>query len=240
MITVSAPQSVYQQHAREDQCHELILEHLSYVRHVVGRIGVGLPAACDREDLESAGMVGLIEAARQFDPGRGVPFSAFALPRIRGAVFDELRRNMPVSQKKHKQIVQVQQAWNAATPPVSVEDIAEKTGFSTDVVWECLELIRLLHPEPWKDLESAVQACAARPRNEVAENVERNEALRVLADAIEQLPQRERLSLTLYHLEDLRLKEIAEVLDVSESRVSRIVARAEFRVKEFFRAKYAL
>ncbi len=239
-MSVSAPEQRYQELAREDRSHELIMGHLQYVRHVVGRISVGLPSTCDREDLESSGMVGLIEAARQFDPGRGVPFTAFALPRIRGAVFDELRRNTPVSQDKQRQIVRVQRAWDEAAPPVSIEDIAEKTGFTTDLVWECLELIRLLHPEPCSDLESAVPVGVARPRDVVVERVERNEALTVLADAIEQLPQRERLSLTLYHLEDLRLKEIAQLLNLSESRVSRLVGRAEFRLKEFFRAKYAL
>src|SRR5262245_65056886 len=96
---MSAAVRSYQDVAVRDRRDALILEHLSVVRHVVGRLLTELPPGLDSENLEAAGMLGLVEAARHFDPNRGVDFRTYAQSRIRGAVLDELRRNCPLPQR---------------------------------------------------------------------------------------------------------------------------------------------
>jgi RNA polymerase sigma factor FliA len=98
----------YRQVADRNSRDQLIVDHLDFVRHVLGRIVAGLPKGIDFENLEAAGVLGLVEAAGQYDPAREVPFKTYAFPRVRGAIFDELRRNCPLPQ-------QMLQRW--ATPP---------------------------------------------------------------------------------------------------------------------------
>ena len=85
----------YQQVSQQSEREQRILDHLEYVRHVVGRLVAGLPFGTDVDNLMSAGTLGLVEAANSYDSSRGVVFTTFAYPRIRGAIIDELRRNCP-------------------------------------------------------------------------------------------------------------------------------------------------
>jgi RNA polymerase sigma factor for flagellar operon FliA len=214
----------------------LILEHMEYVRQLLGKMLGGLPTGVDIENLEAAGTLGLIEAARKYDPGRGVTFKTFAYQRIRGAILDELRRNCPLSQQKMQQIAAVQRACESLQPPITPEDIAKESGLSVSTVEECLEAVRLTQPEPWNDLKCMVHDRWNRGGHRTPEaEAERNEIKQILADGIEELPERERLVVTLYYLEDLRYKEIGNVLNLSESRVSRLLTRAEFRLRELVR-----
>src|SRR5262245_16577406 len=89
---------VYQQFSAQAQREELILAHLSLVRHILGRLTAKLPPRVDLDNLEAAGILGLVEAANRFEPERGVAFKTFAYTRIRGAIYDELRRNSPFPQ----------------------------------------------------------------------------------------------------------------------------------------------
>lgn len=221
----------YRQAAARDERERLILEHLEDVRHILARIAVRLPGDVDRQNLESAGVLGLVEAAGQFDPHRGVEFGAFARMRIRGAILDELRRNCPLPQRMLKRLALVRQAQLRLDPPVSTVALAHFTGLSEEEVEECRQFAVLTRQEPWSE-ELSEQLVDDRNGGSSADAVERREMQSRLADAIEQLPERERLVLTLYHLEDLRLREIAEVLKLSESRVSRLLSRAESRLRD--------
>jgi len=235
---MNAGRKVYQDAFRKREQDQLILEHLEYVRQLLGKMAAGLPSGVDMENLESAGILGLIEAARKYDPNRGASFKTFAYQRIRGAILDELRRNCPLSQQKMQELAAIQEACESLPPPVTTEAIAEATGLAESTVEECLQAARLTQPEAWNDLHSMVHDHWSRSDHAAPEaEAERNEMKEILADGIEQLPDRERLVVTLFHMEDLRYKEIGQVLDLSESRVCRLLARGEFKLKEFVRAR---
>ncbi len=215
---------------------ELVLENLEFVRHVLGKLAVNLPTSVDIENLESAGVLGLVEASQNFDPERGVAFRTFSHPRVRGAIIDELRRSSPLPQQILQQVALVSKACETLEPPITPEQIAESSGLNVEQVEICLEAIRLTRPIEWD--ESLVDIGVRRATKSAnAAGLELEETSRVLADCIEQLPEQERTVVTLYYLEDLRLKEIGKVLNLSESRMSRVLTKAEFRLGEAVRER---
>jgi len=226
----------YRKAAARDERERLILEHLEDVRHILGRIAARLPSEVDRQNLESAGVLGLVEAAGQFDPGRGVDFGAFARLRIRGAILDELRRNCPLPQRMLKRMAIVKQAYLRLDPPVTPIAVANLTGLTVDEIDECRQAAALIRQEPWTDDIGNSLVDPGSAAGDGIATIARQEDRMRLADAIEQLPHRERLVLTLYYLEDLRLREIADVLKLSESRVSRLLSRAEQIIRDLMDA----
>lgn len=227
----------YQSVSNELMRDDLIVRHLDYVRHILGRSIAGLPDGVDIENLESAGILGLVEAAQQFDPNRGVPFKTFAYQRIRGAIIDELRRNCPLPQPMLQMISKIRRATERLEPPVTPESLALATGLTTSQIDECLEAIRLTRCSSWDEAVIAGSRAAQEPTPGPYAEVELAESKRVLADAIEKLPYQERMVVSLYYMEDMRLKEIGLVLGLSESRVSRVLNRAELRLRDYIRIK---
>ena len=221
------------QHERD----QLILGHLSYVRHILGKLVAEMPPGVAVENLESAGVLGLVQAARQFDASRQVAFKTYAYPRIRGAIVDELRRNSPLPQRILEQISKVRRACEVLSPPVSPEAIGSETGLSIAEVEKCLEAMKLARIDIWDDSIDILGQVQDRRDVNPGSKLEAAESRRALADCIEKLPEQERLVLSLYHLEDLRLKEIGNAMRLSESRVSRILAKAEFRLKQFMNVR---
>jgi RNA polymerase sigma factor for flagellar operon FliA len=220
--------------ARRD---ELITAHLGLVRHVLGKLLAHLPAGVDVENLESAGTLGLVEAASKFDPERGIKFETYAYTRIRGAVLDELRRNCPLPQHVLERVAKVRKAYEELHPRATVEALAQRAGLSRDEVADSLAALRVTR---MLSLEGAGDSMQARipDRNERPDGrAEQAEQKKLLAQAIEALPERERMVVTLYYLEDLRLREIGQVLRLSESRVSRLLTAALFEMGEFMRTR---
>ncbi len=226
-----------QQIAARSRRDELILQHLSLVRHVIGRLLTELPPGMDVENLKSAGTLGLVEAANKFDPTRGVEFKAYATTRVRGAVLDELRRNCPLPQEVLQRVAKVRKAYEELQPPVSVEALAEVTGLSHDEVVDCLAAIRLTRMVSWEDSGRTQFVRMDDAHDQPESRMERAEQKQILTEAIASLPERERQVVTLYYMEDLRLKEIGHVLKLSESRVSRLLNSAVFQLGERLRAK---
>lgn len=233
---MSTARELYQSESHQQRKDHLILEHLDYVRQLLGKLIVELPDHVDRENLESAGVLGLVEAAGQFDPARGVHFRTFAYARIRGAILDELRRNSPISQRVMKHISTMRKFCETMQPPIDIEVISEKTGLSVEEIEVAIEAMRLSRVQTWGDDVSFYSGIPDRNGVSPSAGVSNQEMKELLAEAIVQLPEKERLVVTLYHLEDLRLKEIGEVIDLSESRVSRILSKAEFRLGQYMRA----
>lgn len=221
----------YQQ-AAENQVEKLILDNLDFVKKILSMMSVGLPAHCDRDSLEQAGMVGLVEAARKFDPAHQVAFRTFAYNRIRGAIIDEMRRNSMVPQRTLEKISQIRQAYETLPRPVTPEMLAEHLEIDVDEIGQLLETMKFVKPESWNDLEAHVANSRQHIVGSPDEEVLASELNQVVADCIEKLPDRERLILTLYFTENLTLAEIGQVIELSESRVSRLLASARFRLKE--------
>jgi|SRR5579875_568796 RNA polymerase sigma factor for flagellar operon FliA len=220
--------------AQKEQRDQLIMEHLPLVRHLVGKMTAELPPGVDVDNLESAGVLGLVEAAHRFDSERGIQFKTYAYTRIRGAVFDELRRNCPLPQQMLQQTARVRQAYEELPPPVTIADLASVTGLSEAEVADCLAAIRMTRWLSWEEHGELIGTRLDDP-DRPDRLVEKEEQKRLLTEALGALTERERLIVTLYYLEDLRLKEIGEVLSLSESRVSRLLNAALFHLGEYMR-----
>lgn len=226
----------YTKASLEQLREQLILDNLIYVRKILSTLTVGLPPHYDKENLEQAGIVGLVETAKSFDPNRGVAFRTYCYPRIRGAIVDEMRKNSPVPQQMLSFISQVKSAYENLESPVTPEMLARETGLSVEKVQQVLEAMRFTKPQKWNDLFCNVHSGWRSGESSPEAQMENNELKKIIADCIERLPKRERLVLTLYYTEDLTLAEIGKVIGISESRVSRNLASAKFRLKELVEA----
>ena len=230
----------YQRVADQARRDELIVSHLPLVKHVIGRLIGELPPGIDVENLESAGVLGLVESAGKFDPNRNTQFKTYAYMRIRGSILDELRRNSPLPQHMLERVSLIRKAQRKLPPPVTVEMLVEETGLSPDEVSDALAAERFSRMVSW---EQTAQPNNMNPMESMAPpyaEVERWEAVQQLGDAIEQLKPRERLAVTLYYREELRLKEIGEIMQLSPSRISRLLSRAIFELGEKLRVKLAI
>ena len=228
---------VYQQVSAQTQREQLILGNLGLVRHILGRLVARMPRGIDLDNLEAAGVLGLVEAANRYEPERGITFKTFAYTRIRGAIYDELRRNCPLPQELLERTAKVRKLLQAMPPPASIEKLAEASGLREDEVTECLAAMRMTRNVSWDNIAAHYNGQVTEPDDRPDRQLETAERKRLLVEAITKLPESERLSITLYYMEELRLKEIGQVLNLSESRVSRLLKSAEHHIEEHIRAK---
>lgn len=236
-MTGTVPAQAYQRQADQQRRDELIVSHLPLVKHVIGRLVGELPPGTDVDNLEAAGVLGLVEAAAKYDPSRNAQFKTFAYLRVRGAVVDELRRNSPLPQHVMERVSAVRKASRTLAPPVTVEAIAAITGLTPDEVADTLAADRFSKMVSWEQTAEPNGFAPVQASEAPDAGLEREEEARELAAAIEALPRKERLVLTLYHKEGLRLKEIGEVLQLSVSRVSRLLTKATFELGEALKQK---
>jgi RNA polymerase sigma factor for flagellar operon FliA len=223
----------------------LILDHVPLLKHLVGRLSIDLPPTIDRDDLYGFGMIGLIQAADSWDPCRGLKFSTYAYPKIRGAILDELRRVDFLSRGQREKVRELErvvadhEARTGVAP--APEEIARDLGLPPEEVDLILASARSACRASLDDgLVGTLREKLADPRSEdPAGSAERDEALRALRLAIPALPDPERTVIVLYYAEGLLLREIAGVLGVTESRVSQIHTRALYRLNRELAAKSA-
>lgn len=216
---------------------ELAVKNLDLVPRVVGRLPISIPSGLDRDDLVSAGTLGLLTAARTYQPGRGASFRTFAYTAIRAAVLDELRRHDPLPRGARKRLKSLSsfeaefRAEHGRLPfPGEIADGMDVSLHEAETAIHQAEQDRLLRSEAsTRDFEPAdpVDPAGGEPMRalERAEDIERVE------EAIHRLSTRERQVVVLYHSEGLLLKEIGELLDVTESRISQILACAQRKIR---------
>ena len=220
---------------RED---ELILEYLPMVHKIVSQVVCYLLPPLSREDLVSAGTIGLVKAARDFDPTRDAEFKTYAYIRIRGSVIDELRgwSFTPVSLKK--QFAQAQQVLRQMTESdnkvPSDEELAERLGVPLEKMYRMFETARARHflsIHGVSDEAPSLGSMLSSPdTTEPGESLEKQELLEALTKAIKELDERQRRVIVLYYNKELTMKQIASILEVTESRVSQLHASALFRL----------
>jgi RNA polymerase sigma factor for flagellar operon FliA len=223
----------------------LILTYAPLVKYVAGRLGSGLPAHVDEGDLVSYGLLGLMGAIERFDPTREIKFETYAIARIKGQIIDELRAMdwVPRSVRARardieRAIAQLEAKLHRAPTD---EEIATHLGLTEDELQDALTEISRSSiaalDELWTisssggDQVALIDTIEDTDAPDPQSSLAQTEMKEALADAIARLPEREKLVVTLYYYEELTLREIGEVLGVTESRVSQLHTKAILRLK---------
>jgi len=227
---------------RTPDCEQMIVDHIPLVRYLVGRMSSRLPVHIDQQDLMGAAMIGLINAADRFDPSRGVLFKTFAEQHVRGTILDELRsydvlsRSMRDKYKRLERELRILEQKLGRNP--TSEEVAAALEVSLDEYFDLLDDVHAFTfislDDSWED-DDGHPLCLA---DVLSENEARSpqqqvimmQLVEALGKAIEALPEKERLAVTLYYSEDFNLKEIGETLGLTESRISQLISQAMVRL----------
>lgn len=233
------------QKARDPKIREfLITKYAPLVKYVAGKVAIGMPQNVEFDDLVSYGTFGLLDAIEKFNPEKEVKFKTYAMTRVRGAIFDELRTidwiPRSIRQKaKHveKIIVELE---NKMGRTVEDEEIAQELDMSLEEFHSLVSKISgtslvslndIWHGSDDSDELSFIETIESPSNNNPDVIVEREETKASIVQAIQKLPDREKKVIVLYYYEDLTLKEIGEVLEVTESRVSQLHTKAIMRLR---------
>ena len=226
----------------------LIESHVALVEHVVLRLSAGFPRHVDRSELVSAGMIGLVEAADRYDPSRGIPFSRFAATRIRGAMLDAVRtadwapRSVRAAARDAESAEQHLASKLGRTP--QLEEVAEAAGMSSKELSQLRDqvnrgVLMTLDHAYGDDASMPLVATIVDPDSPDPDLVlESTERAAYLRDAVTALPERHRQVIQGYFLEGRTSQEIAEDLDITQSRVSQLRADALEMMREGLEAQY--
>lgn len=227
----------------------LLTENLSLVHHVARQLGRRLSDEVDHDELVSAGILGLMSAMGAFDPDRGLAFSTFAVPRIRGAILDELRRQDHVPRSVRRKTRDIEAARHALAArlcrPPDDDELAGELGVSRDTLWkwqaDVESAVRLPLDRPARTSSDIAPASLhdllhTEPSDGVDEQIGREEEIALLRKAILDLREQERTVLGLYYFEGLKIHEIAQLLGVTDSRVSQVRSKALSRLREMIGA----
>ncbi len=224
--------------AQIQHADELVRKHAPLVKRIAHHLMARLPASVQVDDLIQAGMIGLLEAARKYEASKGASFETYAGIRIRGAMMDEVRKGDWVPRSVHRNARRIAEAIKVIEDregrDAQDEEIAAQLNMTLDEYFACLKdsnsgkLFSL--EEVSEHGDGAIEGEASRsggPDREFQEGAFRQH----LVQEIDGLPEREKLVLSLYYEEELNLKEIGQVLSVSESRVSQIHSQAAARLR---------
>ena len=236
-----------------DMRQRLLNRYLPLVRNVAGRMAINFPRSVELSDLINTGVIGLIEAFRNYDPDRGVKFETYAVPRIRGAILDELRSLDWVPRSTRAKAREIERALlsfeNDKGRPPTDEELAKVLKISLSELYHSLEDVSKTSLLSLDEMIFREEDNRQVPRIETVEDeradttlkkLERNELQAFLVVAIDRLTEQEKLVITMYYYEELTLKEIGEVMKISESRVSQIHTKAVLKLRGMVREKFGL
>ncbi|MBD3315537.1 MAG: FliA/WhiG family RNA polymerase sigma factor [Chitinivibrionales bacterium] len=224
---------------------KLLVEYAHLVKYIVCRVAANLPATVDRDDLSGSGILGLIKAVETFEPERGYKFETYAGHKIRGAILDELRALDWVPRSVRQKSRELQRAYGRLETKLGRmpydDEVREELGLSMKEYESLLSdvapttLISLEESMPSRETEAKELRIIDTIEDPGSENPLRElgfaEVKRILKETISNLPEKEKLVVALYHYEELTLKEIGVVLEISESRVSQIHSKAILKLR---------
>jgi len=225
-------------HAAEAR-ERLILHYAPLVKYVASRVATGLPASVEQADLVSYGMFGLIDALEKFEPARGNKFETYAIPRIKGAIIDELRAMDWVPRSVRFKAREIERTYSDLESMLkrapTEKEVAARLGFTLTELHEVINQISFVSVLALDELLSvgsdrgeqvSLLDTLADKGSDVSMGLEGQETRGLLAAAINSLSEREKIVVTLYYFEGLTLAEIGEILGVTESRVCQIHTKA--------------
>ena len=220
---------------------QLITEYLPYVKRIVHRIAVHLPSTIDIDDLMNVGVIGLIQAVDRYDPSRDNKFMTYAVFRIKGAVLSELRSRDFLSRSNRRKIRDLENACLKLEQKLGREvddfEVANELGVDVEQVYRTKQMssISFISFEELgfssRDEKEKLLSYLVDNDDDAMTLTRLKELKEALARAIENLPEKERLVISLYYIEELTMKETGKVLNITESRVSQIHSQAILRLR---------
>jgi RNA polymerase sigma factor FliA len=242
---VKAYEAQIQQDANRDA---LILEHLPQIKYIAHRISAKLPSHVELNDLVSAGILGLLDAVEKFDPGRGVKFKTYAELRVKGAILDSLRNLDWAPRSLRKRSKDLEKVYKELEQrlgrPASDKEVCDELGITLEEFFELVDQIKGLNlgsfhemasQEEDRNSEPLIKYIPDAPQLDPFFVFHKSEIRELLTGAIDALPKKERLVVSLYYYDELTMKEIGKVLGVNESRVSQLHTKAMLRLRNKLR-----
>lgn len=230
----------------EDQREELIRSYLPLVKRVVHRLAGRLPSEVDVKEMLNSGIIGLVDALEKYDPKHETNFSTYAQFRIRGTILDSFRVQDWVPRSLRHKAHKLESTYHkleqkngraaeehevAKAMGVDLETLQRMLGEVSGVIMLSLEELGFGHGEERFRADESLPSTKPDPLRELLES----ERVEIVARALDRLPEKERLVITLYFYEELNLKEIGEIIGVTESRASQIRSRALIRLKSYLK-----
>jgi RNA polymerase sigma factor for flagellar operon FliA len=229
---------------------QLITEYLPYVKRIVQRLAVHLPSTVDIDDLMNVGVIGLIQAVDRYDPRRDNKFMTYAIFRIKGAVLSELRARDFLSRSNRRKIRELESAYMRLEQKLGREaddqEIARELGVDLEQIYRTKQMssISFISLEELgvssRDEKEKLLSYLINNDDDALNMTKLKELKEAMARAIKQLPEKERLVISLYYLEELTMKETGRVLGITESRVSQIHSQAILHLRTKLRKQKLL
>ena len=252
METTAAKQISRQGKLSTVERDQLIIRYAPWVKFIALRMAAKLPSHIQAEDLISAGIIGLIDALDKFNPAREVQFKTYAQIRIQGAIKDELRALDWASRSMRQKVKRLEHAYaileqELGRPPAS-EEVATSLGIEMDEFEEMLDDVKgtslvsleeLGQGPASEDKTNLLEALLTREDQDPLEMLNLQDLKKALSLAIGELPEKERLVLSLYYFEDLTMKEVGKVLNLTESRISQLHTQTVLRLRSKLKAYLA-
>lgn len=230
--------------------NRLMQKYLGVVHYVVSKLFKSIPSYVERDDLVHIGVIGLGEALDRYDPYFGIKFETYAIPRVKGAIIDELRKQdwIPRSLRSKSNMIRrvvedLEQVYRGEVPS---QEVAQHLGISMDEYqhWQsqvnCTSVVSLDKPNQNYDEHNLYDVVEDETSVNALESLEDEEMKKILVKVIKKLPEKARMAITLYYFERLTFKEIGKILNVSESRISQIHSETTERMKKMIRQELSL
>ncbi|MFO7819722.1 MAG: FliA/WhiG family RNA polymerase sigma factor [Halanaerobacter sp.] len=239
----------YKEDGSQSAREELILKYVPLVKHLVGKVIISIPDKYSFDDLVNYGILGLMDALERFDYQRGIKFSTYAVPRIKGSIYDEVRKDDWVPQSVRKKSKQFTTALMKLEDQLgrkpTDEEIREELDLTIQQYQKMLSEINI--PEnislekiiSFKDNDTLTIKDLVKDSKdeEPAQVFDYNKMKEILGSAIDKLPQKEKLVVSLYYYEDLTLTEIGKIMELTTARISQLHTKAIFRLRGYLGQK---